>query len=172
MTAQGRPNEKCGAWLSLARALGSGPRGRWFKSSRPDHFCLWHFGPKPPRAGELDAERWPRLRVASASQVRACASSGSLIGHHVGRDFPRRHRALIQQADHARRGRVSARKRAPVLGSLSLAKGAALRALTSAYFWHTQARQCSHKNGALAPRFLRIFVAWQRFGSLMTSPQL
>jgi hypothetical protein len=25
-----------GAWLSPARALGSGPRGRWFKSSRPD----------------------------------------------------------------------------------------------------------------------------------------
>jgi hypothetical protein len=28
--------ERLGAWLSLARALGSGPRGRWFKSSRPD----------------------------------------------------------------------------------------------------------------------------------------
>jgi hypothetical protein len=28
--------ENHGAWLSLARALGSGPRGRWFKSSRPD----------------------------------------------------------------------------------------------------------------------------------------
>jgi hypothetical protein len=27
-----------GAWLSLARALGSGPRGRRFKSCRPD-FC-------------------------------------------------------------------------------------------------------------------------------------
>src|SRR5262245_31217596 len=26
-----------GAWLSLARALGSGPRSRRFKSSRPDH---------------------------------------------------------------------------------------------------------------------------------------
>ena len=26
-----------GAWLSLARALGSGPRGRRFESSRPDH---------------------------------------------------------------------------------------------------------------------------------------
>jgi hypothetical protein len=26
-----------GAWLSLARALRSGRRGRWFKSSRPDH---------------------------------------------------------------------------------------------------------------------------------------
>src|SRR5215469_8247224 len=26
----------CGAWLSLARALGSGPRGRRFESSRPD----------------------------------------------------------------------------------------------------------------------------------------
>src|SRR5215475_1373275 len=25
-----------GAWLSLARALGSGPRGRRFESSRPD----------------------------------------------------------------------------------------------------------------------------------------
>ena len=25
-----------GAWLSLARALGSGPRGRAFKSHRPD----------------------------------------------------------------------------------------------------------------------------------------
>ena len=27
-----------GAWLSLARALGSGPRGRRFESSRPDHY--------------------------------------------------------------------------------------------------------------------------------------
>ena len=27
-----------GAWLSLARAPGSGPGGRWFKSTRPDHF--------------------------------------------------------------------------------------------------------------------------------------
>jgi hypothetical protein len=27
-----------GAWLSLARAPGSGPGGRWFKSIRPDHF--------------------------------------------------------------------------------------------------------------------------------------
>ena len=26
-----------GAWLSLARALGLGPRGRQFKSVRPDH---------------------------------------------------------------------------------------------------------------------------------------
>src|SRR5690348_14513640 len=26
-----------GAWLSLARAPGSGPGGRWFKSTRPDH---------------------------------------------------------------------------------------------------------------------------------------
>ncbi len=25
-----------GAWLSLARALRSGRRGRWFESSRPD----------------------------------------------------------------------------------------------------------------------------------------
>ena len=25
-----------GVWLSLARALGSGPRGRWFESSHPD----------------------------------------------------------------------------------------------------------------------------------------
>ena len=29
-----------GAWLSLARALGSGPRGRQFKSVRPDHYQL------------------------------------------------------------------------------------------------------------------------------------
>src|SRR5690348_18227825 len=29
-----------GAWLSLARAPGSGPGGRWFKSTRPDHFTL------------------------------------------------------------------------------------------------------------------------------------
>src|ERR1700758_2351415 len=29
-----------GAWLSLARAPGSGPGGRWFKSTRPDHFFL------------------------------------------------------------------------------------------------------------------------------------
>ena len=29
-----------GAWLSLARAPGSGPGGRWFKSTRPDHFEL------------------------------------------------------------------------------------------------------------------------------------
>ncbi len=28
-----------GAWLSLARALGSGPRGRQFKSVRPDQFA-------------------------------------------------------------------------------------------------------------------------------------
>ncbi len=28
--------EGIGAWLSLVRALGSGPRSRWFKSSRPD----------------------------------------------------------------------------------------------------------------------------------------
>jgi hypothetical protein len=27
-----------GAWLSLARAPGSGPGGRWFESTRPDHF--------------------------------------------------------------------------------------------------------------------------------------
>jgi hypothetical protein len=27
-----------GAWLSLARAPGSGPGGRWFKSTRPDHY--------------------------------------------------------------------------------------------------------------------------------------
>src|SRR5438552_16895818 len=26
-----------GAWLSLARAPGSGPGGRWFESTRPDH---------------------------------------------------------------------------------------------------------------------------------------
>jgi acylphosphatase len=31
-----------GAWLSLARALGSGPRGRRFKSSRPDHLTPRH----------------------------------------------------------------------------------------------------------------------------------
>ena len=29
-----------GAWLSLARAPGSGPGGRWFKSTRPDHSKL------------------------------------------------------------------------------------------------------------------------------------
>src|SRR5580700_2250091 len=29
-----------GAWLSLARAPGSGPGGRWFESTRPDHFQL------------------------------------------------------------------------------------------------------------------------------------
>jgi hypothetical protein len=29
-----------GAWLSLARAPGSGPGGRWFKSTRPDHYDL------------------------------------------------------------------------------------------------------------------------------------
>jgi hypothetical protein len=29
-----------GAWLSLARAPGSGPGGRWFKSTRPDHSYL------------------------------------------------------------------------------------------------------------------------------------
>jgi hypothetical protein len=34
-----------GAWLSLARAPGSGPGGRWFKSTRPDHyFPLFHEG--------------------------------------------------------------------------------------------------------------------------------
>ncbi len=27
-----------GAWLSLVRAPGSGPGGRWFKSTRPDHY--------------------------------------------------------------------------------------------------------------------------------------
>ena len=27
-----------GAWLSLARAPGSGPGGRWFESTRPDQF--------------------------------------------------------------------------------------------------------------------------------------
>jgi hypothetical protein len=36
-----------GAWLSLARAPGSGPGGRWFKSTRPDHHdfysCLGSF---------------------------------------------------------------------------------------------------------------------------------
>ena len=32
-----------GAWLSPARALGSGPRGRWFESSRPDkmEYCVY-----------------------------------------------------------------------------------------------------------------------------------
>ena len=29
--------QSVGAWLSLARAPGSGPGGRWFKSTRPDH---------------------------------------------------------------------------------------------------------------------------------------
>ena len=28
-----------GAWLSLARAPGSGPGGRWFESTRPDHLA-------------------------------------------------------------------------------------------------------------------------------------
>jgi hypothetical protein len=32
-----------GAWLSLARAPGSGPGGRWFKSIRPDHFIPLKF---------------------------------------------------------------------------------------------------------------------------------
>ena len=31
-----------GAWLSLARAPGSGPGGRWFKSTRPDHLKPSH----------------------------------------------------------------------------------------------------------------------------------
>lgn len=26
----------------LGRALGSGPRGRWFKSSQPDHFSFFN----------------------------------------------------------------------------------------------------------------------------------
>jgi hypothetical protein len=30
--------ETFGAWLSLARAPGSGPGGRWFESTRPDQF--------------------------------------------------------------------------------------------------------------------------------------
>src|ERR1700686_823995 len=30
-----------GAWLSLARAPGSGPGGRWFESTRPDHSNPW-----------------------------------------------------------------------------------------------------------------------------------
>ena len=31
-----------GMWLSLARALRSGRRGRWFESSHPDHSSpLW-----------------------------------------------------------------------------------------------------------------------------------
>ena len=33
-----RVPRQVGAWLSLARAPGSGPGGRWFKSTRPDHF--------------------------------------------------------------------------------------------------------------------------------------
>ena len=30
--------ENVGAWLSLARVPALGAGGRWFKSSRPDHF--------------------------------------------------------------------------------------------------------------------------------------
>ena len=40
--------ESVGAWLSLARAPGSGPGGRWFKSTRPDHY------PKQEEAAQPD----------------------------------------------------------------------------------------------------------------------
>jgi hypothetical protein len=36
-------SESFGAWLSLARAPGSGPGGRWFKSTRPDQFISKKF---------------------------------------------------------------------------------------------------------------------------------
>ncbi len=39
-----------GAWLSLARAPGSGPGGRWFKSTRPDHFLPIQLGDMRYRA--------------------------------------------------------------------------------------------------------------------------
>jgi hypothetical protein len=36
-----------GAWLSLARAPGSGPGGRRFESSRPDHFSRFIWASNP-----------------------------------------------------------------------------------------------------------------------------
>ena len=47
--------EGFGAWLSLARAPGSGPGGRWFESTRPDQI---------PSLKSAICEFWPvRVRV-------------------------------------------------------------------------------------------------------------
>src|ERR1051326_8764833 len=47
-----------GAWLSLARAPGSGPGGRWFESTRPDHL---------PRSFLPWVQQLPRYVVGSRS---------------------------------------------------------------------------------------------------------
>jgi hypothetical protein len=51
-----------GAWLSLARAPGSGPGGRWFKSTRPDQFFQSLTPPRFP-------PDWVHLGPTSASRV-------------------------------------------------------------------------------------------------------
>ena len=58
-----------GAWLSLARAPGSGPGGRWFESTRPDHSFNKHSiiaagskqGPRGSYSDPDVALGWPPL---------------------------------------------------------------------------------------------------------------
>src|SRR5579871_4791641 len=52
--------EEFGAWLSLARAPGSGPGGRWFESTRPDHHQT--------RLVELCAKQRSRAHRAQGSE--------------------------------------------------------------------------------------------------------
>src|SRR5438093_1084508 len=71
-----------GAWLSLARAPGSGPGGRWFESTRPDQSSCPRSPPSRPRTesrvrGLRPGERW--LELASRYNERGCSEALSII---------------------------------------------------------------------------------------------
>jgi hypothetical protein len=65
-----------GAWLSLARAPGSGPGGRWFESTRPDHFLGLGSGSTPTGSTRLGHARDVTITGIHRSHG-GCSSAGS-----------------------------------------------------------------------------------------------
>ena len=63
-----------GVWLSLARALRSGRRGRRFKSSHPDHFfCPNGQKNMKPKKASLHAPQVRFMAQRAASYFALCA---------------------------------------------------------------------------------------------------
>ena len=68
-----------GEWLSLARALRSGRRGRWFESSLPDFFAEFAGRPAARGIGGVCIER-PLGKVAGSNPVSPIGGMFGKIG--------------------------------------------------------------------------------------------
>src|SRR5262245_46495495 len=78
----------CRGVAQPGRALGSGPRGRWFESTRPDHLDPGTSSPDPLHALSRTASSARAVRVAHSLTARSLLTQGIMASRFAARSVP------------------------------------------------------------------------------------